>query len=96
MEFDLISAYSSRISWASTFKPSVVECSSEGGFYEAAKCEEGDLAIVVVNLEPSIIQHTTSETGEIVSSDVTTCSESDLCLQNLYQGLKTESGEYDT
>lgn len=98
MEFDLVSAYSTRIAWSASFQPSTVECSSEGGFYEAARCEEGDLAIVVVNLEPSTTYcvKLVSESGETVTSQFTTCSEEYPCLQNLYEGLKGPDEKYDT
>ena len=71
MEFDLISAYSSRISWSTDFTPQVVECYSQSGFREVARCDEGDLALVIVNLEPSTIYNVklTSMDGSEITSE---------------------------
>lgn len=98
MEFDLISAYSSRISWSTDFTPQVVECYSQSGFREVARCDEGDLALVIVNLEPSTIYNVklTSIDGSEITSEFKTSSDQSPNLKNLYDGLKKSDGTYDT
>lgn len=47
MDFDLISSYYVRIFLKAESKAVSVECRGQG-YYKAVKCEEGDLAVVLV------------------------------------------------
>lgn len=94
MEFDLISAYSVRVSWGSDFKADIVECRG----VSSARCDEGDMAVVLVNLQPSTDYEirVVSESGETITETVTTESKSSPNFQNLYESIRTGDGVYDT
>lgn len=97
MEFDLISAYSSRISWSTEIHVRSVECFRDG-FRQAAKFEEDDMAVVIVNLEPCLtykVNITTTE-GDVISSEFTTCDSENPCLENLYLGIRNSDGVFNT
>lgn len=96
MQFDLVSAYSTRISWDASLSPEVIEISNVNGFYDAAKFEDSDSSTVIVNLDASTtynVKLTTSNSE--IKSTVTTCSEEEPALENLYESLKT-GDKYDT
>lgn len=97
MEFDLISAYSFRISWSTEFQAKSLECFRDG-FHQTSKLEENAISAVVVNLEPSLtytVSITTTD-GERLTSLLTTCDVENPCLENLYMGLRNSEGVYDT
>ena len=98
MEFDLISAYSCRISWSTEFKPQVIECYSQSGFREVARCDDEDLAIVILNLDPSTTYNVklTSMDGSDITSEFKTSPVQSPNLRNLYDGIKKSDGTYDT
>lgn len=96
MQFDLVSAYSAKIYWDASLSPEVIEFSNENGFYEAAKCESDDLSTVIVNLDASTTYNVKLTTPtSVVKSTVTTCSEEEPALENLYESLKV-GDKYDT
>lgn len=97
MYFDLISAYSCRISWvSSTEKVETIECFRDG-FYQSAKFENDDVSIVVVNLEPGLEYNVKVTAGDKCITDTfKTCTEDKPCLENLYNGLKNKDGKVNT
>ena len=98
MDFDLISAYSVRAYWKADFKAAFVECQSSNSV-ESAKCEEGDAAFVIVNLEPSTtysVRVSDAHGTETLSSSFTTNSRESPDLHNLYEGIRRPDGVYDT
>ena len=94
MEFDLISAYSVRVSWGSDFKADTVECRG----VSSAKCGEGDMAVVLVNLQPSTTYEIRiiSESGENITETMTTENKSSPNFKNLYESIRSPDGVYDT
>lgn len=96
MQFDLVSAYSVRVSWVEN-DVIRVDCYS-GDFNQSAKCEDGDKSVVVVNLEPQTTYSVrlTKSDGSFTNSEVVTCANTDPCLENLYKGIQTEEGTFDT
>lgn len=101
MDFDLISAYSVRAYWKAEFKAAFVECQGLENvkYSKSAKCEEGDGAFVIVNLQPSStysVRISDKEGKETLSSSFTTNHSSSPALDNLYEGIKTDDGIYDT
>lgn len=98
MDFDLISAYSVRVYWKAEFKPAFVECLGEN-YSNSARCQDGDAAFVIVNLEPSTtysVRASDAERDEIVSSTFTTNDSAAPNLPNLYEGIRRPDGVYDT
>lgn len=98
MDFDLISAYSVRVYWKADFKASFVEFQSSTGGSKSAKCEEGDVAFVIVNLEPSSTYdvRVLDKEGNFIANSFTTKDSDVPCLQNLYEGIRRPDGVYDT
>lgn len=96
MDFDLISAYSVRVFWKADFEARVVAI--RGNQYaKSAKCEPGDGAFVVVNLEPSnTYQVTVSDGTSTLSNSFVTSDKSEPNLHNLYEGIRRPDGVYDT
>ena len=97
MDFDLISAYSVRVYWKADFNASFVEFQGPTSS-KSAKCEEGDAAFVIVNLEPSStydVRILDKEGNSIVNSFTTKGSDVP-CLENLYQAIRRPDGVYDT
>ena len=94
MEFDLVSAYSVRVSWGSDFDANVVECRG----ISSARCDKDDAAVVLVNLQPSNTYsiRICSESGEYVTKDVTTSDCETPCFENLYESIRNADGVYDT
>ena len=97
MYFDLISAYSCRISWvSSTEKVEKIECFRDG-FYQSALFENDDVSVVIVNLEPGLEYTVKVSAGDKCITDTfETCSEEEPCLENLYSGLKNQDGQVNT
>lgn len=97
MDFDLISAYSVRVYWKAEFKASFVEFQGSTSS-KSAKCEEGDAAFVIVNLEPSSTYdvRVLDKEGNFIANSFTTKDSSSPCLQNLYEGIRRPDGVYDT
>ena len=98
MNFDLISAYSCRISWESSpIKIETIECFRDG-FYQSSKFQDGDISTVIVNLEPGLKYDVkiTFTGNSCIAGSFETCSSTDLCLENLYKGLQNTNGEFDT
>lgn len=97
MYFDLISAYSCRISWvSSTEKVEKIECFRDG-FYQSAKFENDDVSVVIVNLEPGLKYTVKVSAGDkCITNTFETCSEEEPHLENLYSGLKNKDGQVNT
>jgi len=100
MNIDLVSAYSARVSW-SVKNVSSIECFGEN-FYDNVKPQVGTNCTTIINLSPDNsydirITFVDSE-GKVVQikKSVSTCEESDSCLENLYEGLLTPGGRYNT
>lgn len=99
MDFDLISAYSVRVYWKADFRAAFVECRSSNYTVKSAKCDSGDAAFVIVNLEPSTtysVRVSDTSGNETLLSSFTTSSSEEPGLQNLYQGIRRPDGVYDT
>lgn len=103
MDFDLVSAYSARVFWKADFKASHIHCQSDASNTDSnlntsAKCENGEGAVVVVNLKPSTTYtvNVFSETGDVLSNRFTTRDYTNPELQNLYNGVRMADGVYDT
>jgi len=100
MNIDLVSAYSTRVSW-SVKDASTVECFGEN-FYDNVKPQRGTNCTTIINLSPEMtytVRITFTDTeGKIVSiqKTVTTCDEETPCLENLYAGIRTPTGKYNT
>ena len=94
MEFDLVSAYSVRVSWGSDFEAHIVECHG----ISAARCDKDDVAVVLVNLQPSTTYNIRicSKTGETITKEVTTSEYEKPCFENLYESIRNADGVYDT
>ena len=97
MDFDLISAYSVRVYWKADFKASVVEFEGPTSS-KSAKCEEGDAAFVIVNLEPSSTYNVRilDKEGNSIANSFSTKDSDVPCLENLYQAIRRPDGVYDT
>ena len=97
MEFDLISAYSVRISWGSDFQADSIECRAVD-YYQAGKFGDDDLAVNLVNLKPSTeyTLRVVSKSGNVNTSTFTTSDSKNPNFQNLYQSIKNYEGVYDT
>ena len=98
MDFDLISAYSVRVYWKADFKASFVECRGDT-YSNSAKCEDGDAAFVIVNLEPSktyTVRVSDDERFQTLESSFTTNGQETPDLHNLYEGIRRPDGVYDT
>lgn len=99
MDFDLISAYSVRAYWKADFRAAFVECRSSNYTVKSAKCDSGDAAFVIVNLEPSTtynVRISDTSGNETLSSSFTTSSSIEPDLHNLYKGIRRPDGVYDT
>lgn len=97
MEFDLVSAYSTRISWGAEFEASSIECHSDS-YYNCAECETGAAAVVLVNLKPST-EYTVracGRDGEIVTGTFQTSDADAPEFTNLYASIVGPDGVYDT
>lgn len=98
MDFDLVSAYSARISWGADFQAKNVTCFRDG-FSTSASCEPGSLAIVVVNLFPGLVYNVAIESSDeqqVIEGSFITEKESTPEMGNLYESLKNADGVYDT
>jgi len=98
MDFDLISAYSVRAYWKGEFKAAFVECRGDT-YSNSAKCQDGDAAFVIVNLEPSTtysVRVSDAERFETLESTFTTNDKENPNLANLYEGIRRPDGVYDT
>lgn len=97
MDFDLVSAYSVRAYWKADFKAAFVECRGDT-YFNSAKCEDGDAAFVIVNLEPSSTYtvRVTDKEGNFLSKSFSTNGENNPDLHNLYTGIRRPDGVYDT
>ena len=101
MDFDLISAYSVRVFWKAEFEAAFVAFRGDtsSAFSESAKCQEGDTALVIVNLEPSSTYHvrvSNKDGSETLANSFTTNDTSSPSLDNLYRGIRRPDGVYDT
>lgn len=97
MDFDLVSAYSARISWGGDFEAKNVTCYREG-FSTSASCQSGELAVIVLNLFPDLSYNVMIESkqGEIREGTFSTASETSPNMKNLYKSLQNSDGIYDT
>ena len=97
MDFDLISAYSARVSWGADFQAKTVHCFREE-FSTSAKCEASELAVVVVNLYPDLTYNVVieSEDGETVQGSFKTATSIMPNMHNLYESLRKPDGIYNT
>lgn len=98
MDFDLISAYSVRAYWKAEFKAGFVECRGDN-YSNSARCQDGDAAFVIVNLQPSTtysVRVSDAERNESISSSFTTNDAGTPNLHNLYEGVRRPDGVYDT
>jgi len=100
MNMDLVSAYSARVSW-SVKNVSSIECFGEN-FYDNIRPQNGTTCTTIINLTPSNsydirLTFTDTEGKSIqIKNSVTTCGQDEPCLENLYKGLLTPSGKYNT
>ena len=97
MDFDLISAYSARVSWGAGFQAKAVHCCREG-FSTSARCESGEFAVIVLNLYPDLTYNVVieSQQGEIVEGSFRTKTDTNPCIDNLYESLRKPDGIYNT
>lgn len=98
MDFDLVSGYSARVFWKADFQAEFVEVRGERNtYFKSAKCNPGDIAFVVVNLEPSSTYFVTVSDGtSILSNSFKTKDFTAPDLHNLYESIRRPDGVYDT
>lgn len=97
MEFDLVSAYSARISWGSDCHVKTVECSGQE-FYDSFDCDSSILSLVLVNLQPSKTYSVclNLDDGNCIRQRFVTRSLDDARLGNLYLSIRNPDGVFDT
>ncbi|CAM9104723.1 unnamed protein product [Sphacelaria rigidula] len=101
MDFDLISAYSARVYWKADFDAAFVDFrgNNTNTKQESAKIQEGDVAFVIVNLEPSStysVRVSNKDGSQTLTNSFTTKDVASPSLGNLYEGIRRPDGVYDT
>jgi len=100
MQFDLISAFSAKVSWEPVIGTEVYTVQWRQGSVEK-EAISSTAAIVLVNLEPDtaydvrVIAQSDSSQISVPTSQVQTWALDDPHLENLYSSVKLEDGTYD-
>ncbi|CAM9688116.1 unnamed protein product [Pylaiella littoralis] len=97
MQFDLISGYSARASWAGGLRVAIIEYYADN-FRTVSECEGNDHFVVVVNLTPGTryTLQLTLQDGTRCRDGFETCPADAPCLANLYQSTRRKDGVHDT
>lgn len=98
MDFDLVSAYSARVFWKADFDAAFVDFRGDSK-QESAKIQQGDVAFVIVNLQPSSsydVRVSNKDGSQTLTNSFTTKDTSNPSLDNLYAGIRRPDGVYDT